>query len=118
MLVSMVACSKEKKGTEEATTTDTSKEEIVTLTGTGSGFGGLITVTVKKQGDKIISVEAEGADETEGIGTNALEQLPAKIVEANSTDIDVIASATISSQGLIYAVNNALDPEKYPAPEK
>ncbi len=118
MLVSMVACSKGKKDTEETTTPDTSTDEVVTLTGTGKGFGGPITVTVKKQGDKIISVDAVGEKETNGIGSNAIEQLPKKIVEANSADVDVIASATISSQGLIYAVNNALDPEKYPAPEE
>jgi len=53
--------------------------------------------------------------ETDGIGTNAIDQLPAKIVEANSTEVDVITSATITSQGIIDAVNNALDPEKFPA---
>jgi len=37
-------------------------------------------------------------------------------VEANSTDVDLVAGATYTSEGLIYAVNNALDPENYPAP--
>jgi uncharacterized protein with FMN-binding domain len=116
-VTSMVACSKGKKGTEDGKTSETSNE-AVTLTGTGKGFGGPITVTVKKEGDKIISVEAVGEKETEGIGTNAIDQLPDKIVEANSTDVDVITSATITSQGIIDAVNNALDPEKHPAPQE
>lgn len=113
MIGSMVGCSSKKKDAE--TPANSTSEEEVTLTGTGKGFGGPITVTVKKQGDKIISVEAVGDKETDGIGTKAIEELPAKIVEANSTEVDVVSSATISSEGLIYAVNNALDPATYPA---
>lgn len=116
MIGSMVGCSS-KKDTKD-TANNTSSGEEVTLTGTGKGFGGLITVTVKKQGDKIISVDAVGDKETDGIGTKALEELPAKIVEANSTEVDVISSATVSSEGLIYAVNNALNPDTYPAPQE
>jgi len=85
-----------------------------TLTGIGKGFGGDVTVTVTKEGDKIVKVEAVGEKETQGIGSNAIEQLPAKIVEANSTEVDVIAGATYTSKAIIYAVNNALDPAKYP----
>ena len=57
-----------------------------------------------------------GEKETPGIGSKALEELPAKIVEANSTEVDVIAGATYTSDAIIYAVNNALDPAAYPAP--
>ncbi|MGB4438518.1 MAG: FMN-binding protein, partial [Sedimentibacter sp.] len=73
MLLSIVACAK-----TEAPTTET-------LTGIGKGFGGDVTVTVTKEGDKIVKVEAVGEKETQGIGSMAIEQLPAKIVEANST---------------------------------
>lgn len=115
MIGSMVGCSGKKDSKDAAA--DTTSEEV-TLTGTGKGFGGLITVTVKKQGDKIISIDAVGDKETDGIGSKAIDELPAKIVEANSTEVDVVSSATITSEGLIYAVNNALDPETYPAPEE
>ena len=91
--------------------------ERKTLTGIGEGFGGEIKATVVVEGDKIISVEVVGEDETDGVGTPALEQLPAIIVEANSTEDDVISGATYTSDGIIYAVNNALDPAAYPAPE-
>jgi len=107
MLVSLVACTTPAKPTDS---------DAVTLTGVAKGWGGEVTVTVAKEGDKIVKVEAVGASETPGIGTNALEQLPAKIVEANSTDVDVIAGATVTSEAIIYAVNNALDPATYPAP--
>jgi len=87
-----------------------------TLTGTGEGFGGEVTVTVTKEGDKITKVEAVGANETAGIGSKAIDELPAKIVEANSADVDAIAGATITSKGIIYAVKNALDPANNPWP--
>lgn len=80
-----------------------------TLTGTAQGFGGEVSVTVTMDGDKIANVEATGANETQGIGTNAIEQLPAKIVEANSTEVDVIAGASITSKAIIEAVNSALE---------
>ena len=79
-----------------------------TLTGTAEGFGGDITVTVVVDGDDIISVEAVGPDETEGIGTMAIDELPAKIAEANSTEVDGVSGATYTSDGIKAAVNNAL----------
>lgn len=96
--------------------TKTEAPAAETLTGTGDGFGGAVTVTVTKEGDKITNVVAVGEKETAGIGSNAIEQLPAKIVEANSTEVDVIAGATYTSKAIIYAVNNALDPAAFPYP--
>jgi uncharacterized protein with FMN-binding domain len=96
-------------------------EEVVepeTFTGVGEGFVENIKVEVTKQGDEITAVEVLEHNETDGIGTPAIEQIPAAIVEANSTDVDLVAGATYTSEGLIYAVNNALDPENYPAPEE
>lgn len=78
------------------------------LTGTAEGFGGDVTVIVVMDGDKIANVEVKGADETPGIGTMAIDQLPAKIVEANSTEVDVIAGATFTSKAIIEAVNSAI----------
>ena len=48
-------------------------------------------------------------ERTPGIGTLALEQIPQRIVEANSTDVDIVTNATVTSKAIIYAVNNALD---------
>lgn len=78
------------------------------LTGTAKGFGGDVTVTVTVDGDDILTVEAVGADETPGIGSNAIEQLPAKIVEADSTEVEVVSGATYTSNAIIEAVNAAL----------
>ncbi|HAQ40704.1 MAG TPA: FMN-binding protein [Clostridiales bacterium] len=82
------------------------------LTGTAQGFGGEVSVTVTMDGDKIAKVEAQGPDETQGIGSNAIEQLPGKIVEANSTDVDAIGGASVTSKAIIEAVNSALESAK------
>ncbi len=78
------------------------------LTGKAKGFGGDVTVTITVDGDDILTVEAVGADETPGIGSNALEQLPAKIVEADSTEVDGVSGATYTSNAIKEAVNAAL----------
>lgn len=83
--------------------------EGTTLTGTAKGFGGDVIVTVTMDGDKIVKVEAQGPDETEGVGSTAIDQLPEKIVEVNSTDVDAVAGASITSNAIIDAVNNALE---------
>ncbi len=110
MLLSIVACANETQAPPAP------EAEPETLTGVGKGFGGEVTVTVTKEGDKITAVVAEGPNETNGIGSKAIDELPAKIVEANSTEVDVIAGASVTSKAIIDAVNNALDPVKYPAP--
>ena len=79
-----------------------------TLTGTAKGFGGDVTVTLTVDGDDIVSVVAVGDSETKGIGSNAIEQLPAAIAEADSTEIDGVTGATISSNAIKEAVNAAL----------
>ncbi len=79
-----------------------------TLTGKAQGYGGEITVTVIVNGEDIVSVEAMGEDETEGVGSIAIEELPSKIAQANSTDVDDVSGATKTSQGIKQAVDNAI----------
>lgn len=96
--------------TEEPATSEepVSGGEAKTFEGTAKGFGGEVKVTVAMDGDDIVDVIAVGDSETNGIGSNAIEQLPAKIVEADSTEVEVVSGATITSNAIIEAVNNAL----------
>lgn len=99
-----------KKAVEEALASNGAAAPAAegALTGTAKGFGGDVTVTVTVDGDDILTVEAVGADETPGIGSNAIEQLPAKIVEADSTEVDGVSGATYTSNAIKEAVNAAL----------
>ena len=84
------------------------------LTGMAKGFGGELTVTVTMEGDKIAAVTVDSHNETPNIGTKAIDELPAKIVAANSADVDTVASATVTSKAIIAAVKNAIDPANNP----
>ena len=94
------------EGTDEDAATGTYTDG--TYTGEAQGFGGTITATVTVEGGKITAVELVGDAETAGIGSTAIEQLPEKIIEAQSTEVDGVAGATFSSDGVKAAVNNAL----------
>ncbi len=78
------------------------------VTGAAKGFGGDVTVTLTIDNGVITAAKAEGADETPGVGTPALEQLPAKMVEGNTVNVDVISGATFTSNAVIEAAKNAL----------
>lgn len=79
-----------------------------TYTGTAKGFGGDVTVTVEVSDSAIVSVEAVGESETDGIGTNALEMLPAAIVSAQSLKVDTVAGCTVTSEAVLAAAEDAL----------
>ena len=78
------------------------------FTGTAKGFGGDVTVTLTLTDGKITGCTAEGKDETPGIGTLALEQLPAQIAETGSIAVDGVSTATITSNAIKEAAAAAL----------
>lgn len=80
-----------------------------TYTGTGKGMHSNIAVTVTVEGGAITSVTVDSQDETPGVSDPAFEQIPADIVAAGNTDVDTVAGATLTSNGIIEAVNNALN---------
>lgn len=120
MMFSIAACSSKEAAAPAAEAEKPATEEPVketeeaaapvegALTATAKGFGGDVTVTVVVDGDDIVSVEAVGDSETNGIGSNAIDQLPAKIVEADSTEVDGVSGATVTSNAIKEAVNAAL----------
>ena len=76
--------------------------------GTAKGMGGDVTVTLTLEDGKITGCTAEGKDETPGIGTLALEQLPAQIAETGSIAVDGVSTATITSNAIKEAAAAAL----------
>lgn len=90
----------------------------VTCTGTARGNSGPVTVEVVATPEKIISVEIIEQDETVGIGTAAIDEIPEAIVNAQSLQVDEISGATITSDAIKAAVRQALesagfDPDGY-----
>ena len=80
--------------------------------GTGKSFGGDLKVAVTVEGGKITKVEVLSHGDTAGMCDAAMEKIPAAIVEAQSADVDAVAGATLSSNGIMAAVKNALGLEE------
>lgn len=76
--------------------------------GKAQGFGGEVAVKVEVDSTKIKTIEALSHQETEGIGASAIEQLTKTVAEKQTTQIDAIGGATISSKAFIKATENAL----------
>ena len=58
---------------------------------------------------RIVSLWVDASQETQGIGSIAAEQLPERIIAANSTDgVDVISGATVTSRAVLTAVKSCI----------
>lgn len=77
--------------------------------GTGSGYGGDIVLDVVVENGEITEIFVMEESETPGIGDTAIAEMIEKILDAQSTDVDVVSGATVSSNGTIEAVEDALE---------
>ena len=78
------------------------------FTGTAKGCGGDVTVTLTLTDGKITGCTAEGASETQGVGSKAIEQLPGEIAESGSIAVDGVSGATITSDAIKEAAAAAI----------
>lgn len=79
--------------------------------GAGAGMGGDVNVKVTVEDGQIVSIEVGDHNETPGISDPAIEQIPAAIIEAQSTEVAAVSGATITSEAIMYAVASALSGE-------
>ena len=104
-LATLFACCLALSGCASSGTSSSDEEKYTpgTYTATEKGMGGDVTVEITFDSNKITEVKITGDDETPGIGTLAIEQLPDVILEAQSADVDVISSATVTSTAILNA---------------
>ncbi|MBR4165927.1 MAG: FAD-dependent oxidoreductase, partial [Lachnospiraceae bacterium] len=81
----------------------------VTATAVAQGIGGDVEVQIVADETTIYSVEVLKQNETPGIGSVAVEKLPAAIVEANTYEVDGVSGATVTSTAIRDAVKMALE---------
>lgn len=78
-------------------------------TAEAQGFGGTVSVSITVDDSGSISAVAiTGDDETDGIGTNAIEQMPDQILAAQSAEVDGVTAATYTSDAIKAALAEAL----------
>ena len=78
------------------------------FTGTAKGFGGDVSVTLTLTDSAITGCTAEGKDETEGVGSQAIAKMPGEIAESGSIAVDGVSGATITSTAIQEAAAAAL----------
>ena len=105
----------DKKADEKDAKDDKAAEGYAdgSYTAEGKGIGGKVPVTVTVKGGKVSEVTVGDNSETQGIGSKAIEQLPAKIVEANGLEgVDAVSGATVTSKAIFTAVDDCLEQAK------
>ncbi|MBP7278483.1 MAG: flavocytochrome c, partial [Sedimentibacter sp.] len=75
----------------------------------GVGFGGKMSVKVTIKDDKIDDIEIGKNYETNGAGRVALEYVSQRIIEGQTTNVEAVSGATISSSSLMALVRKALE---------
>lgn len=101
LALSMCACTQPKQAEQTTPAAQTG-------TATAKGFGGDVTVTLTVEDGMITEAVAAGEKETATIGGLAIEQLPAKMMETNTVNVDAIAGATVTSNAILAAAQDAL----------
>lgn len=77
-----------------------------------NGIGGRITTRVTYQNKQIKKVEIVENHESKDIARKALTLVPQEIVKNNSTDVDVVSGATMTSKAIQEAVQKAITKAK------
>ena len=102
----------EAEGTEESGETSSDDSDNFykngTYEGSGTGYGGTITVQVTLEDDTITGVSVVSAPGEDSAYLSQGENVISSILSEQSTDVDTISGATFSSTGILEAVNDAL----------
>ena len=77
-------------------------------TGTGEGYRGKVTVTVKVADGKITELVLDDYADDTSYMERAKNRIFQEMISRQNTDVDAVSGATYSSNGLIEAVNKAL----------
>lgn len=101
-----------KENTDQADSEEADDSDNVykngTFEGSGTGYGGTITVQVTLENDTITAVSVVSAPGEDSAYLLQGENVINSIISEQSTDVDTISGATFSSTGILEAVNDAL----------
>ncbi|MDF2520086.1 MAG: hypothetical protein K0R84_714 [Clostridia bacterium] len=77
-------------------------------TGSGEGKNGPLKVEVAVEKGKIKTITVLEHSETPGLSDPILEKIPQDIIKKQSTEVSVVSGATVTSNAIIQAVNDAI----------
>ena len=73
-----------------------------------AGYAGDVTVEVEFDSEKILSVNILDHNETPSVADKALEEVPDQIVEQQTSEVDAVTSATLTSEAIKAAVADCI----------
>ena len=73
-------------------------------TASAAGYAGDVMVEVEFDSEKILSVTILEHNETPTVADKAIEEIPDQIVEQQTSEVDVVTSATLTSEAIKTAV--------------
>ena len=101
----------DKENTEQADSEEADDSDNVykngTFEGSGTGYGGTITVQVTLEDDTITAVSVVSAPGEDSAYLSQGENVINSVISEQSTDVDTISGATFSSTGILEAVNDS-----------
>ncbi|MEK3731646.1 flavocytochrome c [Paenibacillus sp. FSL M8-0334] len=108
LIMSMIGCS----GSDKEEIAETADPQGIytpgTYTGEAQGLHSTIKVEVTVDASKILSVKVLEQQDTEGVSDAVFDTIPQKVVEGQSLKVEVVSGASVSSEGLIEAIADAL----------
>lgn len=107
MVFSLVGCNSAKPS--GSTSDGSGLFKPGTYTGEGKGIHGTIEVEVTVSENEITDINVVKHDETPGVSDLAISDIPKNIIKSQSLAVDTITGATLSSQGILDAVEQALE---------
>ncbi|WP_353095922.1 flavocytochrome c [Tissierella praeacuta] len=107
MVFSLVGCNSAKPS--DSTSDGSGLFKPGTYTGEGKGIHGTIEVEVTVSENEITDINVVKHDETPGVSDLAISDIPENIIKSQSLAVDTISGATLSSQGILDAVEQALE---------
>jgi uncharacterized protein with FMN-binding domain len=92
------------------TNVNSTKYKDGTYTGSGTGFrGGTTTISVTIKNGQITNIETVSSEDTPNFYNRASGTVINNIISSQSTSVDTVSGATFSSNGIISAVQDALN---------
>ena len=102
LCTSLTACGASSKAMDPASWKDGS------YTNEAKGYGDPFDVRIRITNGRITTVEIGENNETDGKGSLAIDQLPDVIIEKQTTQVDAISGATVTSNAILEAIDECL----------
>lgn len=105
MLLTLVGCTKQPNA---ETSYKAGTYTAGTYTGKAAGRNGEVSVEVTFTETKIESIKVTNHSETEGISDGPIKNIPEEVVKNQSLAVDTISGATITSDAILSAIEDAV----------